>query len=442
MNEDMKKQIKAFEKLNETNHKFTTSTTVTVFKDPQLMTLQEQHEWQRCELFRRYEQLLPNKMISPIIAQSICSSASPSEPTNTPLLNNDNYENQQDYAQNDVSEDLRILIEQRVPDLCTLDDEPMKYTNGTKFYCSINDILTSDGEFWVEREFSPENERKFQQFIDILALFAYNYESLKEVYIGQLVALNYESLWHRALVVSKSEGATVTKQPSARVRLVDYGSSLYVNVCQLKWLPEQFYLFPFKAVECVFSEAIKPTFSDTVRLTFKQLVLHKRLRATVYDRDGTRICVLLKCKTEEGIVNVYRYLRAHEHKSKRGRMLDDGDIVQCLHNTIFNSTNSFDQSTLSNKTINNSMNLTLPILSPPSPIKLTRDQLEIRREEIQKIYKESYDEDNNSIHSSESGGGRLAVQSHRKMCSPSPQSTPFSAGTIITPLPRLSFSQQ
>ncbi|CAF3514270.1 unnamed protein product, partial [Adineta steineri] len=143
-----------------------------------------------------------------------------------------------------------------------------------------------------------------------------------------------------------------------------------------------------------------------------------------------------------GIVNVYRYLRAHEHKSKRGRMLDDGDIVQCLHNTIFNSTNSFDQSTLSNKTINNSMNLTLPILSPPSPIKLTRDQLEIRREEIQKIYKESYDEDNNSIHSSESGGGRLAVQSHRKMCSPSPQSTPFSAGTIITPLPRLSFSQQ
>ncbi|CAF4426967.1 unnamed protein product [Adineta steineri] len=87
MNEDMKKQIKAFEKLNETNHKFTTSTTVTVFKDPQLMTLQEQHEWQRCELFRRYEQLLPNKMISPIIAQSICSSASPSEPTNTPLLN-------------------------------------------------------------------------------------------------------------------------------------------------------------------------------------------------------------------------------------------------------------------------------------------------------------------------------------------------------------------
>ncbi len=31
----------------------------------------------------------------------------------------------------------------------------------------------------------------------------------------------------------------------------------------------------------MFSEAVKPTFSDTVRLTFKQLVLNKRLRATI-----------------------------------------------------------------------------------------------------------------------------------------------------------------
>ncbi len=97
-------------------------------------------------------------------------------------------------------------------------------------------------------------------------------------------------------------------------------------------------------------------------------------------------------------------MRAHEHKSKRGRMLDDGDIVQCLHDTIFNSSNSFDQSTISNKSINISMNLTLPILSPPSPIKLTRDQLEIRRDEIKKIYKEPYDQNNNSMNSSESNG--------------------------------------
>ena len=32
----------------------------------------------------------------------------------------------------------------------------------------------------------------------------------------------------------------------ARVRLVDDGSSLYVNMAQLKWLPEQFYFFPLK----------------------------------------------------------------------------------------------------------------------------------------------------------------------------------------------------
>lgn len=163
-----------------------------------------------------------------------------------------------------ISEDLRLLIEQRVPDLCMLDGEPMQYTMGTnryvyfmmlikikyylgtKFFCAINDILTSDGEFWVEREFSAENERKFYQFIDILSLFATSYQSLKEVYVGQLVALYYESCWHRALVISKSDGPAINQQPNARVRLIDYGSSLYVNVSQLKWLPEQFYLFPFK----------------------------------------------------------------------------------------------------------------------------------------------------------------------------------------------------
>jgi hypothetical protein len=115
------------------------------------------------------------------------------------------------------------------------------------------------------------------------------------------------------------------------------------------------------------------------------------------------------------MINVYRYLRAHEHKSKCGRMLADGEIVTCLRNTILNNSYYFDQSIMSNKTINGAINITLPILTPPTPIKLTRDQLQIRRAEIKKIYKEP---------------------------SSSLQSTPFSSGTVITPVPRLSFAQQ
>ena len=158
------------------------------------------------------------------------------------ILNDQSYQ----FVDEDICEELRLLIEQRLPDLSHLDGEPARLTNGTKFYCTIKDILTSEGEFWLERELSMENERKFRQFIEILSLVAVSYQSLKQVYIGQLVALHYESSWHRALVVSKSEEFGINIQPSARVRLVDYGSSLYVNVAQLKWLPEQFYLFPFK----------------------------------------------------------------------------------------------------------------------------------------------------------------------------------------------------
>lgn len=237
--------------------KFTSSKTVNILPDPHLTQLNEEHEYQRYRLYRQYEQsmrALPAKTDEELI------------------------------------EELRLITEHRLPDLCQLDGEAIELGVGMKFFCTIKDILTSDGEFWVEREFSSaENERKFRQFIELLSLFATSYESLKQVYIGQLVALHYESSWHRALVVSKSDSTSIPA--SARVRLVDYGTSLYVNVMQLKWLPEQFYLFPFKAVECVFSEAVKPTFSDTVRLTFKQLVLNKRFRATVV-RSSSFLAVL------------------------------------------------------------------------------------------------------------------------------------------------------
>jgi hypothetical protein len=82
-------------------------------------------------------------------------------------------------------------------------------------------------------------------------------------------------------------------------------------------------------------------------------------------------------------------------------MLPDGDIVTCLRDTIHNNSSYLDQSLISNKTTSATISVTLPILTPPSPIKLTRDQLQIRRAEINKIYKEPYDENNNSIHSND-----------------------------------------
>jgi len=104
-----------------------------------------------------------------------------------------------------------------------------------------------------------------------------------------------------------------------------------------------------------------------------------------YDKDHSRLCILLKCRTVEGLVNVYRYLRAHEHKSSNGRMLDDSDIVQCLNETIINHCQSFNQTMISNL----SMNLTLPTLTPPSPIRLTNEQMKTKREEITKIFNDT-----------------------------------------------------
>lgn len=96
----------------------------------------------------------------------------------------------------------------------------------------------------------------------------------------------------------------------------------------------------------------------------------------------------MKCRTDEGTINVYRYLRAHEHRSKTGRMLPDGDIVSCLRHTILNQTHSLDQSSFSTKT----MSVTLPILNPPPSVRLTAEQLQQRRAQIKKISQETLDE--------------------------------------------------
>lgn len=80
-------------------------------------------------------------------------------------------------------------------------------------------------------------------------------------------------------------------------------------------------------------------------------------------------------------------------------MLADGEIVTCLRNTILNNSYYLEQSIMSSKTFSGGMNITLPVLTPPSPIKLTRDQLQIRREEIKKIYKEPFDENNDQTES-------------------------------------------
>ncbi len=136
----------------------------------------------------------------------------------------------------------------------------------------------------------------------------------------------------------------------------------------------------------------------------------------------------MKCQTEEGIVNVYRYLRAHEHRSKSGRVLADGEIISCLRKTILNNTDYLEQSLMSSKTTSAAISVTLPILTPPSPIKLSRDQLQMRRAEIKRICNDNQFND--------------IVKANQKSFTPSPLSTPYSSGTVVTPMPRLSFAQQ
>lgn len=109
------------DRLSETNTKFTTSTTVNIFNDPKLVTIHEQHDCQSYELFRKYEQSIPELSISPVRSHSTCLSIeTPQTPANT--------------DSNDISEDLKLLIEQRLPDLCHLDGELMEFVNGLELF--------------------------------------------------------------------------------------------------------------------------------------------------------------------------------------------------------------------------------------------------------------------------------------------------------------------
>jgi hypothetical protein len=87
---DVKKEIvflnedrPSISKFDEKTRKFTTSKTVNILNDPQFTIKNNQHQWQRYELFQQPEKSVPNKLISPILLHSASSSI---EPTTTSLI--------------------------------------------------------------------------------------------------------------------------------------------------------------------------------------------------------------------------------------------------------------------------------------------------------------------------------------------------------------------
>lgn len=87
---DVKKEIvflnqdrPSISKFDEKTRKFTTSKTVNILNGSQLMSRNNQHQWQHYELFQQPEKLFSNKLISPILLHSASSSI---EQTNTSLI--------------------------------------------------------------------------------------------------------------------------------------------------------------------------------------------------------------------------------------------------------------------------------------------------------------------------------------------------------------------
>lgn len=64
---------------DEKTRKFTTSKTVNILNDPNLMTLKNHHNWERYELARRHEHSFLQKLTSPILARSSASSIGTNE---------------------------------------------------------------------------------------------------------------------------------------------------------------------------------------------------------------------------------------------------------------------------------------------------------------------------------------------------------------------------
>ena len=98
---DVKKEIvflnqdrPSISKFDEKTRKFTTSKTVNILNGSQLMSKNNQHQWQHYELFQQPEKSFSNKLISPILLHSASSSI---EQTNTLLISLKNLERFQYY---------------------------------------------------------------------------------------------------------------------------------------------------------------------------------------------------------------------------------------------------------------------------------------------------------------------------------------------------------
>ncbi|CAF1034367.1 unnamed protein product, partial [Didymodactylos carnosus] len=181
------------------------------------------------------------------------------------------------------------------------------------------------GDFWVEYKLSNENEKKFRQLISHISFYGNGYTEPKNVNINEIVGIYFESRWRRGLVLSPSDCTS-----SIALHLVDYGRVIHVPLSEIRWLPVEFMKFPYKAVQCYFSEALRYNYSDTMRENFQKLLKYRTVRAQVYEKDGNKLGVVLTCRVKDGILNIYRYLNAIEKRvSKSLSNVDIASLFSC-----------------------------------------------------------------------------------------------------------------
>ncbi|CAF0728924.1 unnamed protein product [Didymodactylos carnosus] len=194
---------------------------------------------------------------------------------------------------------------------CTL-NEKIELNMNSKFSCT--------GEFWVEYKLSNENEKKFRQLTSHISFYGNNYIAPKSVKINEIIGIYFESRWRRGRVLPPNN-----RSSSIALYLVDYGRVIHVPLTEIRWLPVEFTKFPYKAIQCYFSEALRFNYSDTMRENFQKLLKCRTVRAQVYEKDGNKVGVLLMCQVKDGTMNIYRYLNAIEKRTSK--FLSNADIT-------------------------------------------------------------------------------------------------------------------
>lgn len=242
------------------------------------------------------------------------------EAQSQPVSSSTSFETNKDMPINNETEETEINV--RLMDLPKVQElEPYLKNNTVDIFVSA---VAHPQAFWVQviSESSVKLEKLLQEMNEIYENNSqYSFKNIEELKIGQMVAGNFNGeSWHRAEIKGFKSKKNSQNQMDKLIDVyyVDFGDSAYLDIKEIRKLPENFYELPLQAIECSLADVelneLDEYWQEDVINEFEDIVHSckwKPLQMKLVKKNSPRLLVTLYDKAKGSCITEVLVKKGH-----------------------------------------------------------------------------------------------------------------------------------